>query len=207
MKMQVTNMDDKQKKENKGQRKAVRASDRILFSYKKIAPADYEAIFEDYRRGIPFYNQPGLAEAQMYVGAQNALVKLRERDADLGIFLQHLDTKMNVLLQKVMQDSSPFEGLTLNKVNISATGMAFAADEKLAKEQILALHIALLPEYSYIFCYARVVNCEAAGDPADGKTHRVSAEFILITEADKERIIQHNFRQQSLALRNRRLQP
>jgi hypothetical protein len=34
----------------------------------------------------------------------------------------------------------------------------------------------------------------------------VGSEFVLIMDEDREKLIQHNFRQQSLALRNRRKQ-
>ena len=190
---------------NAGQRNAVRASTRVLFAFKEIEEAAFAAIAEDYRRGISFYNQEGLSETQMYVAAQNALANIRERDADMGAFLHLLDTKLNVLLQKVLKGSSPFEKLSLKKVNISATGIAFTGEQKFAAGQIVALHLALLPEYNYIFAYAKILKAEALPEPQEGERYRLFAEFILITEGDREMIVQHNFKQQSLALRNRRL--
>ncbi|MBU0483894.1 MAG: PilZ domain-containing protein [Proteobacteria bacterium] len=188
-------------------REAVRSSDRVLFSYEPVNREEYSRIVDDFRRGISIYNQSGLADIQMYIGAQNALNRIRERDDDLGLFLQHLDTKVNILLQKVRAEKSPFDAMQLMEVNLSAKGVAFHVPESLNKGELLSFHISLLPDYIYLYCFGRVVDCIKDPEADPDKAYRIAAEFTLITEDDKERLIQHNFKQQSLALRNRRLNP
>jgi len=51
-----------------------------------------------------------------------------------------------------------------------------------------------------------VLASKELADSDGGVKFRIACEFVLIMEEDQEKLIQHNFKQQSLALRNRRLQ-
>lgn len=185
-------------------RQSVRVTDRILMSCKEISAERLQTVVEDYQHGIPPYNQHGLEDLQMYIGAQTALTRLRERDEDLADFLKHLDTKMNAVLQKVMGEKTLFDELELKKASLSGSGIAFTSDRKFTPEDKMEFHLVLLPSYIYIYCIGKIVSCEEEEDEGQ-KTYKVAAEFILLMESDREKLIQHNFKQQSLALRNRRL--
>lgn len=186
-------------------RKSVRIVDRILLSYQRVSQKKYNTVAEDLIEGIPLYNHEGLADIQMYIGAQNALAKLRERDQDLADFLKHLDTKMNLILQQMKGEKSPFDDLTLKKVTLSANGMAFVTQDQMSTDDFLEFHVVLLPAYTYIYCLGKVISCEK--EPEEGKFFQVAVEFTLLMDDDREKLIQHNFKQQSLALRNRRREP
>lgn len=193
-------------KVGKEHRQAIRMTGRILFSYRKIAAAAYAAVEEDYKQGISLHDRAEVASMQVFVGAQTALVKLRERDPDLGDFLQNLDAKINLLLQKVAKEPSPFDTMEMQAVSISGTGVGFGSKERLAVKEHLEFHLILLPNQFHIYCLGEVVNCEAKDDQGDGKGFRISARFTLIMAEDRERLIQYNFRLQSVALKNRRLE-
>ncbi len=191
-------------KPGKERRKAVRITGRNLFSYSPITKEKYEEIAQDFAKGMPPYNQEGLIDVQMFVNAQSALARLREKDNDLADFLQHLDAKINLILAKMDEGKTLFDDLVLQELNMSGEGLGFMVDEPLEPETILELHIILLPDYSYIYCLGEVVDClEKTGQ--DGKTvFRISCKFVLIMDNDRENLIQHNFCQQRLALRNRK---
>ena len=163
-------------------------------------------IMKDFQAGIPPYNQEGLSDIQMFIGAQSALARIKERDTDLGDFLAHLDTKINLLLKKTMASKTVFDKLSLYDLNLSGRGLSFLADQRIAPDDILEFHIALLPTYTYVYCFGKVVSCSAVPAQEGEILYKVGAEFVLIMEDDQEKLIQHNFKQQSLALRNRRLQ-
>jgi len=141
----------------------------------------------------------------MYVGTQSALARIQQRDEDLGRFLQHLDTKVNMLLQKVTGGASPLDRLALQEVILSSVGLSFPAAQALEPGAMLEFNLVLLPDYVYVYCLGEVVGCRphevTGGDPAQF----VSCRFALIMEEDRERLVQHSFKKQSLALRNRRL--
>ena len=190
----------------KDRRQAVRVTGRNLFFFQAVSEEKYQRVFEDFSQGIPPYNQEGLADLQMFISAQSALSRLRERDGDLAEFLQHLDGKVNQILRQMNEDKTPFDDLSYHDLNLGGNGIGFVTDEKIDVGTILELHIVLLPDYSYVYCFGKVLDSKKLADSAGGITFRNACEFILIMEEDKEKLIQHNFKQQSLALRNRRLQ-
>lgn len=197
-------MIDKESAE-RDRRHSVRIMGRNLFYYQPVSKEKFEVVLKDFQAGIPPYNQEGMADIQMFIGAQSALSRIRDKDEDLGDFLAHLDTKINLLLRQNSSNQTIFDKLNLQDLNLSGRGLAFVALDDLTVGEILEFHIALLPTYTYVYCFGEVVSCTAQ-PPKDGKKlFKVAAEFALIMEDDQEKLIQHNFKQQSLALRNRRL--
>lgn len=186
-------------------RGAVRVKDRVLLAFGRVPAEKYKAIATDYQNGISLYNQEGLADIQMYIGAESALNRLRERDTDLAEFLKHMDNKLNMVLKRVKGERTPFDDLKLQKVSLSGSGMAFPAPEEFRKNEMLELHIVLLPSYAYVYCFGQVVSCEALSKGQEKPFYRIGVEFALMMDEDQEKMVQHNFKQQSLALRNRRL--
>jgi len=186
-------------------RGSVRITDRVLLAVHKVDPARYQAIAEEFANGISIYNQEGLGEIQMFIGAQTALNRLQDRDLDLAEFLKHMDNKVNLLLQRVQGERSLFDDLAPHKVSLSSSGLAFTSQEKYSQGDILEIHLVLLPDYTYIYAFARVVSCEPKGTVEGKPIYRVGVEYTLIMEEDQEKLVQHNFRQQTLALRARRL--
>ncbi len=190
-------------KTDNDRRDSVRITGRNLFSFEPVTPGKFAAIKADFDEGIPPYNQEGLADIQVFIGAQSALARIRDRDEDLGDFLSHLDTKMNLLLKKASKEKTLFDKLTLHDLNLSGKGVAFVSSTNVEVDDILEFHIALLPTYTYIYCFGKVLTSKKL--QRDDRTfYKLGCEFVLIMEDDQEKLIQHNFKQQSLALRNRR---
>jgi len=186
-------------------RQAVRVSGRNLFYFQSVSPEKFATVVKDFEAGIPPYNHEGLSDIQMFIGAQSALARIKERDSDLGDFLSHLDTKINLIIKKTTASKTIFDKLSLYDLNLSGRGLSFIADRPVAVDEILEFHIALLPTYTYVYCFGKVITCKVL-PPKEGEIlYKVGAEFVLIMEDDQEKLIQHNFKQQSLALRNRRL--
>ena len=185
-------------------RQAVRITGRNLFYYAPITPEKYEEISRDFSNGMPPYNQEGLRDVQIFINAQSALARLREKDSDLAEFLQHLDTKINQIIVKLEGGKTLFDDLVLQDLNISGNGLGVIVSERLEPGTILELHIVLLPDYCYLYCLGKVVECRKMIRDDSNPGFRISCEFILIMDEDREKLIQHNFRQQSLALRNRK---
>jgi hypothetical protein len=189
--------------EMQNRRQTVRMPDRILFAYSPVEPENYEALARDFEKGIPPYNREDSQDIRLYINAQGALNRLRDRDVDLAEFLHYLDNKLDLLLRGTRNGQSPLDRLISQEVSLSSGGMAFLAGRSFKKNDQLKLHLVLLPSYVYICCLSTVVNSQAF---EEGELpHRISVRFTLLVEEDRERLIQHLFRLQSLALRNRRL--
>lgn len=186
-------------------RHAVRVEDRILFSWSPVSKEKFAELKEYFNRGIPPYIQEGLTEIQMYVGTQSALARIQQRDEDLGRFLQHMDTKVNMLLQKLSGGTSPFDRLVLQEVTLSSMGLSFLTEQAPDPGTIIEVNLVLLPDYVYVYCLGEVVGSRPHEAPGNAPTKVVSCQFVLIMEEDREKLVQHSFKKQSLALRNRRL--
>jgi hypothetical protein len=173
-----------------------------------VSAEKMQAVARNFQLGISPYNQEGLADIHMFIGAWNALANLRERDEDLADFLQHLDNKMNLLLKQARGGESPLDALAMRKANLSANGIAFCTDAPATLDEMVEIHVVLLPAYIYIYSFGKVIACDPASDEEEADcTFRVALEFVFLLDEDREKIIQHTFKQQSLALRNRRFNP
>ncbi|HIJ90430.1 MAG: PilZ domain-containing protein [Desulfobulbaceae bacterium] len=189
-------------------RQSVRVTDRVMLAVHPVPSEKMQAVVRDFQQGISPYNQEGLADIQLFIGAQSALAKLRERDADLANYLQHLDNKMNMMLKQVSGGESPLDALVMRKSNLSANGIAFFTDTPAVLDEIVEIHLVLLPAYIYVYSFCKVIACDPASEEEEtGCKFRVALEFVFLLDEDREKIIQHTFKQQSLALRNRRLTP
>jgi len=195
--------------EGLNRRQSVRVTDRIMLAIYPASTEKMQAVAKDFEQGISPYNQEGLTDIEMFIGAQSALAKLRERDSDLADFLQHLDHKMNMMLKQVIKGGeSPLDALIMRKANLSANGIAFCCDVPVRQGEMVEIHLVLLPAYIYVYSFGKVISCDPVPEEegeGTGCKFRVALEFVFLLDEDREKIIQHTFKQQSLALRNRRL--
>lgn len=186
-------------------REAVRVDERCLFHWQILSTEEYQRIAADYANGIPLYSQEKLADIQMITGARNALARVREKDADLADFLSHLDTKINFLLKRMEGGHTLLDTMQIQDINLSAKGVGFKSEEKLAPDRIIEMNILLLPDYVHIYALGRVVASIREEDKGK-KLYRNSVEFQIITDEDRETLVRYNFDQQSRMLRQQRLQ-
>ncbi len=186
-------------------RQSVRVPDRVLLSYVKISEEEFAQIVKDFNRGISPIKKIGTADIEMFIGAQSALARLRKRDEDLADFLQHVDAKISQVLNEVKGVPSLYDDLVLQEVSLSGNGIGCQSVSSFEPGEILECSLILLPNYTYIHSYGRVIQCRKLEEPEEGGEYGISMEFALISEEDRERIIQHSFKLQSLALRNRRM--
>ncbi len=186
-------------------RQSVRVDSRIMFAVHPVSEDDFLRVKQDLDNGISLYERPELSNIRTFVGARAALERLKDRDADMANFLQHMDAKLNVLLKKVDSSPSLLDQLILQGVNIAGNGLAFWSTKKYAKGDLLEFYIVLPADNTFIDCFGKVV--EYRPEKGNGRSnYRVSCHFKLIMEKDREEIIQYNFKQQGLALQRRRLE-
>ena len=114
-----------------------------------------------------------------------------------------LNHKINCIIAQLELDSQLVRDLAhkVREVNISACGMAFVADEPVAKDKILSLDMVLKPEGRQITAYGQVLDCTAV---ADG--HYLRINFVGLGPQDQEGLIQHIVKRQGMLLREKRAQ-
>ena len=190
---------------DQNRRQAVRVNDRVLLSSRKIEQERFKVIEQNYHNGISLYNQKEVGEISIYLGSQTSLARIREKNEDLANFLQHLDTKLSRVLAAVSKEPSPIDTLQPQEISLSGTGLAFFSGQQYSSGDLIELHLVLLPELLHLYAIARAVSAEKVAAADFDFNFRVACEFVLIMDADRETLIQHLFKRQQLALRNKRL--
>lgn len=187
-------------------RKSIRVDSRVRLGHRIVSAEEFATIRQDCDNGISLYNRPGLDNIQAYLGAHGALSRLQEKNKDLALFLQHLDSKINLLLEKMDATPSVLQKLELQRVNLGGNGIAYWSTEAHKTGDIIDVQIIMPDDSTYINCFCEVVDC-VPDVGTDGQSQfRIALKYALIMESDQEVLIQHNFKQQSLSLARRRLE-
>ena len=90
-------------------------------------------------------------------------------------------------------------------VNLSAGGMCAGVKEDLAAGAAVEIRMLLFPSFTGLMIYGTVVDTVPARDEADAARfpYQTRIEFTHIREQDRELLIRHLLRRQSMQLRDR----
>ncbi|TQV68055.1 PilZ domain-containing protein [Exilibacterium tricleocarpae] len=133
---------------------------------------------------------------------ERGIGQLRVKQPLLGEVLDALNGKLDAVINQLEIDDHLVRRLAqkIQEVNISACGMGFLCDTDVAPEQALDLELALKPGNLNIHTRARVV----AREPRDGGGYYLRVDFIGMSEADQEVLIQHIVKRQGSIIRTAR---
>lgn len=130
----------------------------------------------------------------------------RSIQPELAQFFELVNRKLNVMLDQLDVETEIVRSLAhkLRVVSISACGVAFEVQEDLPEKAAVALDIMLQPSGISMRALARVVSCEKIlSDPAY-PTYYLRLEYEQIDADDKELLIKHIMRKQSLSIKAQR---
>lgn len=128
---------------------------------------------------------------------QADLKNIKNKMPEVGRYLALLQEQIDVLTNKLLQDEDTFIDLEL-EVNLSAQGISFYSNEAAKINDIIELHLKLLPGQQQIVVFSRVIDCKAVSEPEDH--YRIALDFEHIHEADREILIKHVHGKQLRAL-------
>jgi len=131
-----------------------------------------------------------------------ALGRINEHSADIAAYLKGLDKKVELLTQMFLFKESGHNIDSRRQINLSAGGLAFAADEKLKQGTLIAMDMILSTDLLCLHLTGRVIQ---VSNNKDGDfPYRVSVGFTDISELEVDQIIKHIMRMQSKHLREKR---
>ena len=125
------------------------------------------------------------------------LKHIKDQMPEVGRYLEVLQKQLDMLTDKLLQDEDKFTEVE-KKVNLSAQGLAFFGDEAVHQNDVVELHLRLLPERHKIVIFARVIAC--VREDSDMGLFRISLDFEHIQEADRELLVKHVHGKQLRAL-------
>lgn len=165
-------------------RRYFRIDDELVFSYRRLSPADHEQLSRRLRQGeMPRQHADGRLEAlQMQI--DGAILELEHGDAALAAMFRLLDRKISLvggLAQRARRDlGAP------RRVNLSACGMAFDSAEPLGADTKLCLELLLDEAELPIELPATVMGCQAQGE-----NHRVRTRFDCVSPDAEDLLVGH----------------
>lgn len=171
----------------------------ILVNHQAIAADDQKTAVERFRQGIP--DRFTLSAHFMATSRQVEVLhkRIAAENPDVAHYLGALDHKLDILARLMLADEHAQRGANLVVADLSATGLAFAADDALDIDSFVQLRFVLLPQQMGIEAIGKIIRC----DPLDDGQFRIALDFEHLREADREAIIEYSLERQAAALRNR----
>ena len=134
----------------------------------------------------------------------SALAELSPQQAPMANAIAALNQKIDTLLQffewEHLSCRQPFQKVA--EASISASGIAFPVDKPIETGATIGLTLYLQPSDEVVKALGRSVGCHDLGDDR----HYLRIEFVDISDADRERLIQHIVQRQGSLLRSLREQ-
>lgn len=125
------------------------------------------------------------------------LKKIKNRMPEVGRYLEVLKKQLDILTEKTLADkqSSIDEEVP---VNLSAQGISFYSNEAVHPDDIVEMHLKLLPENETIVIFSKVINC--IKEDNEKGTYKIALDFEHIHDADREILAKHVHGKQLRAL-------
>lgn len=110
---------------------------------------------------------------------------------DVAMYLEAINWKVERVAQAVVADEERFLRQPIRTVNLSAGGIGFRSPETIAPGRYLEMRLILLPSYTGILTYGKVVSCRHESKAGADFPYRIGVDFWLIRDVAKEVLIQH----------------
>lgn len=167
----------------------------------------YQLLSED-QQALAAQSKPGsLKDLLKDIDGQlmASLAIIQSSHTEVARVLDLLNQKINLALNaEQLIDNETLEHNGLVSVNLSACGLAFSADHSANLNQYLALELTLYPNNIRMNLMAAVIGCDQYQEE-DGKTrYLIRANFIDISDASQEVLVQHVIKRQAQQLKQQR---
>ncbi len=126
---------------------------------------------------------------------------IRSSFPEIAQYLDLMNKKIDNLSQHILDEELPCSDKNMQKVNLSASGIAFDSTQAYSMNQPLMLRMVLLPEKIGLEVFGRVVNTQSF--PDSGNSVHISVDFEHIRTDDQELMIKHNLNKQMQELREK----
>ncbi|WP_305907721.1 PilZ domain-containing protein [Methylomarinum sp. Ch1-1] len=126
--------------------------------------------------------------------------RLEKNQPEIFEYLKIIDTKINLLAQALTMQGNQFGEHDSRDVNISASGLAFAADEELQPGRFLEIRIMLTSCMAVIVAYGKVIYCQRNEEGGD-YPYFVGVDYVNMKDDDRELLIKHVVKKQMQQIR------
>jgi hypothetical protein len=187
--------------QNHERRRYFRIEDNIVLFYREIDTRDTAE--------PPVDSEPALdsfalsAELDLLTLESHGLLRRIERDyPGVAEYLQILEQKIDLIARALLASDSELNRQPTRRVSLSASGLAFEADEGFTLGTLLDLRMVLPPTLVGVRAQGRVVYSQQSR--GEFPVYHVAVDFVGLAEKDRELLIRHVVRKQMRQLRDRK---
>lgn len=182
-------------------RRFFRVEDEIVLVYRPIAPEDMPPA-EAFQNQLVDHFSLTSTLAYLTQESQAQLRRIERENPAVAEYLKTLERKIEALAQAVLISNNHLADQPTRKVNLSAAGIAFTADQPLAEGDLLELKMVLPPSLVGIVTFGKVVYCTRQPEG-----WRVGVDFLSMREQDREVLIRHVVKRQLTLIRTQKHPP
>lgn len=131
------------------------------------------------------------------------LSKIERSQPEVAGFLKTLERKIDLIAQTILMTDRDLSDKPTKKVNISASGLSFDAEDSIDPGTIIELKMVLPPSLVAFVSYGKVVYCNTC----EGKeqfSHRMGVDFLSLRDQDRELLIRYIVKRQIQQLREQK---
>lgn len=178
-------------------RRFCRIDDGVILRYRLIPenqlPTDIEQLDVDLPNRLTLTSTFAATTQQM----EPLLHKIEGQSLEVAQYLRLLERKLDLIARAfLMQEIDVYQEPTCS-VNLGAGGIGFYAETPIPVNTMLEIELILLPSYTGILTYGKVVYSRHEPGAEPRLSYRVGVEFCQIREKDRDLFVQHVLRKQS----------
>lgn len=172
-------------------REYYRIDDQVILHYRRVGEQDVALILDKLQNNRPDRFTVAANFAVTSRQLSHLLQRIRTQNPDLGMALDAMDRKMNLLAQLLVTDEVGLDDQQTLQVSLSGGGMAFNCPEELALGELIETRLVLYPHMTGILALSRVVSCQRRTEPGVGYPWRVALEYEHLREQDRDLLCKH----------------
>ena len=127
------------------------------------------------------------------------LHNIQDISPDVSRYLKIINNKIESLARHIVTIGIDDE-IKPQAVTLSAGGICFISNEKVALDSSMRVSMVLYPSCSGILTYGKVIRCKAMAD-THPQQYDLALEYTLINESDRDALVRHVLQLQSNYLR------
>jgi len=184
----------------KEHRQFFRVDDKINLFFKKV---DKSSINRASELESDVLHNFSLAAALDIMSQESQVIlnRIERKNTDISNYLRVMDNKINLIARTLLMDGNELIEQESRNASLSASGVAFEAEEKLKEGDFLELRLLLASSMAIIVCYGYVVYCRKNKENEDNFPYVIGVAYSEIKEQDQELLIKHVVKRQMQQIR------
>ena len=170
-------------------REYYRVEDQVALTYRVVGEAETELLLEKLQNNLPDRFNAAASFAGTSRQLSHLLIRVKGQNPDLGMCLEALDRKLNLLSELLVTEEVDLEKESTKEVNLSAGGFAFNCHEELKVGDLLETRLVLFPSSTGILALSKVVHCQRLEGSEYG--WRIAVEYEEMREPDRDLLCKH----------------